>query len=117
MIFGHNTVQIYHISRQQCLKSPEMLILREAGQNDLQKCPSLTKFLPTGDMGLGLVAMVGHVVIGFCDSGRSCGSFGSCGSERSCVPDGSCVHDGSCGHVGSGGSGSPDGCDGFGIII
>ena len=46
MIFGHNTVQIYHISRQQCLKSPEMLILCEAGQNDLQKCPSLTKFLP-----------------------------------------------------------------------
>ena len=46
MIFGHNTVQIYHISRQQCLKSPEMLILCEGGQNDLQKCPSLTKFLP-----------------------------------------------------------------------
>ena len=46
MIFGHNTVQIYHISRQQCLKSPEILILCEAGQNDLQKCPSLTKFLP-----------------------------------------------------------------------
>ena len=37
----------YIITRQQCLKSPEMLILCEAGQNDLQKCPSLTKFLPT----------------------------------------------------------------------
>ena len=36
----------YIITRQQCLKSPEMLILCEAGQNDLQKCPSLTKFLP-----------------------------------------------------------------------
>ena len=27
-----------------------MLILCEAGQNDLQKCPSLTKFLPYGDL-------------------------------------------------------------------
>ena len=36
----------YIITRQQCLKSPEMLILCEAGQNYLQKCPSLTKFLP-----------------------------------------------------------------------
>ena len=35
----------YIITRQQCLKSPEMLILCEAGQNDLQKCPSLTKCL------------------------------------------------------------------------
>ena len=44
-------------------------------------------------MGLGLVAMVGHVVIGFCDSGRSCGSV------RSCVPDGSCVLVAMVGHV------------------
>ena len=29
----------YIITRKQCLKSPEMLILCEAGQNDLQKCP------------------------------------------------------------------------------
>ena len=40
----------YIITRQQCLKSPEMLILCEAGQNDLQKCPSLTKFLPKCNM-------------------------------------------------------------------
>ena len=42
---------------------------------------------------MGLVAMVGHVVIGFCDSGRSCGSV------RSCVPDGSCVLVAMVGHV------------------
>merc|ERR1712083_341784 len=84
-----------------------MLILCEAGQNDLQKWPSLTKFLPTGDMGLGLVAMVGHVVIGFCYSGRPCGSVEFCGPDWSLVPDGSCVPDGACGHNGSGGSGSP----------
>ena len=40
----------YIITRQQCLKSPEMLILCEAGQNDLQKCPSLTKCLPICEM-------------------------------------------------------------------
>ena len=45
----------YIITRQQCLKSPEMLILCEAGQNDLQKCPSLTKFLPNCNLILVLV--------------------------------------------------------------